>query len=254
LLELDPVVLESDALLVRYAPRTFADQASNNVIVDFMLKEGGANQVAEQLDGVWLAYGVGRGPLTRCDRSENGRGARLEWGGGKVVQEVEVFEREPVLRIDYERYGANIVDIGRPGGVDTGEYAIYGAHEWQARRRELQMPEARENGSAHHRLIDDLYPEYPHPLTDRGWNPSPLEYRGWLILGVYDPKTDLGFGRLVPSAAVPLVKLLWNKGFELFPAWGAPSRDPFRSYLFAVRHGPHEIFEVGKRLANGDPR
>lgn len=253
MLELDPVVLESDSLFVRYAPRTFADQATNNVIVDFVLKDGGTNQVADQLDGVWLAYGQGRGPLTRCDRDPSGRSARLEWGGGKVVQEVALYEREPVLRIDYERYGANVVDIGRPGGAETGQYAIYGAHEWQERRRELRLSNPPDSGRAHD-PSDELYPEYPNPLTDRGWNPSPLEYRGWFILGVYDPTSDRGFGRLVPSAAVPLIKLLWNKGFELFPAWGAPSRDPFRSYLFAVRHGPHEIFEVGKRLANADPR
>jgi hypothetical protein len=167
------------------------------------------------------------------------------------VQEVEIFEHEPVLRIDYERYGHNVVDIGRPGGAEAGQYVIHGAHEWQARRREMRMSNPRESSP---NLSDDLYPEYPEPLTDRGYNPTPLEYRGWLILGVYDPSTDMGLGRIVPSAAVPLVKLLWNKGFELYPGWGAPSRDPFRSYLFAVRHGPHEIFEVGKRLANADPR
>jgi hypothetical protein len=77
-----------------------------------------------------------------------------------------------------------------------------------------------------------------------------LEYRGKFILGAYEKATGRGYGRVMPIADVDVVKLLFSRGFEMFPHY-QPRREQrsFTGYLFVATGGAEEIVALGKRLA-----
>jgi hypothetical protein len=249
-------VLENGILRIRYSRKNLGG-SENCVITECILKTHNINQSAEQIDGVWIGYAVGRGTMTAGSVVYDGtdrKTLRLEWGKRKVVQEITIYPDKPVLKIDYMNYGVNIVDIGAPGGAVSGTYKIYGAEEWQAVRKKNTDPDLLNHSNEHHRLTYDLYPVYPHPLTDvpdwKGFAPAPMNYNGYLIFGVYNRENGVGFGRLMPFEVANCVKLLWNKGFEIFPYWKGHKRR-FTGYLFTVTGGPDEIITLGKSIADG---
>lgn len=104
------------------------------MITDFYLKRNGANQVQDgQIDGVWMGYGKGRGRLTNGEFVHDGKDrktVRLVWEHGKVIQEVSISPGSPFLRILYQAYGVNVVDLATPGGKKRGTYVFLGAREW----------------------------------------------------------------------------------------------------------------------------
>ncbi len=80
-----------------------------------------------------------------------------------------------------------------------------------------------------------------------------LDYHGWFIMGVYNPGNGEGFGRIVAVDHMDIIKLLFNRGFELFPHYQR-SHEPFSGYLFAVTKGAKEILSIGMKLAGETPR
>jgi hypothetical protein len=131
---------------------------------------------------------------------------------------------------------------------------MYGAAEWQALRRTVTDPDLLNHESKDHRLTYDLYPIYEFPIIDtpdwKGLAPDPMNYNGFLIMGVYNKSNNEGFGRVVSFEEISYLKLLWHYGFELFPFWkGQPARRRFRGYLFPITKGPGETITVGKQLA-----
>ncbi len=221
-------------------------------IREFVLKAADENQ------GHWLDSAAHRTVLTDASvvRDEaQVKTVRLEWETvhgfeGPAVSEVSIFPDQPYLRIDYLQAGfPHICDLGHPGGATKGTYAIYGAEEWQTVRRGIDNAELRAHPNEHHRLTDDLFPIYPNPLIDRGWGPTPMDYKGWYILGVYNPQNGRGFGRVVPADVMTYIKLLWGRGLEFFPYWRGQWR-PYTAYLFAVDGGREEILTLGKSIAD----
>ena len=55
---------------------------------------------------------------------------RVEWNLGKVIQEFTLWPNRPVIRIDYLKFGLNIVDLVT--SVDAFE--VYGAGAWRETR------------------------------------------------------------------------------------------------------------------------
>ena len=51
------------------------------------------------------------------------------------------------------------------------------------------------------------------------------------------------------SIAPKIIKLLWKRGFELFPNFRR-RKEPFASYLFFVTQGPEEILPTGRKIAD----
>lgn len=221
-------------------------------IREFVLK------AADESQGHWLDSAAHRTVLTDASvvRDEaQVKTVRLEWETvhgfqGPAVSEVSIFPDQPYLRIDYLQAGfPHICDLGHPGGATKGTYAIYGAEEWQTVRREIDNPELRDHRNEHHQLTDDLFPIYPNPLIDKGWGPTPMDYKGWYALGVYNPENGGGFGRVVPADVMTYMKLLWGRGLEFFPYWRGQWR-PYTAYLFAVDGGREEILTLGKSIAD----
>jgi len=246
------VVLENGVIRVHYACGVTSEQLQS-YIREFTIK------AVDESQGHWLDSAAYRTSLqdVRLVRDDaDAKTVRMTWGttkfDGPAISEVTIFPDSPVLRIDYIDAGfPHICDLGKPGGLNAaGQYAIYGAEEWQKVRRAIEAPELRNHPNEHHRLTDDLYPIYPFPLRDAPWGPSPMDYKGWYILGVYDEETGRGFGRVVPADVMTYIKLLWGKGLEFFPHWRTEWK-PYTAYLFAVTAGERDILTTGRRIVDG---
>jgi hypothetical protein len=247
------ILLENSVIRIRYAAKRFGDGNKDHVITDFLIKKtGGQLAVGDQLDGIWMNADEGRGRMTSARIAFDGPDRKIlhvEWDDGKVIQEFTIWPDRPIVRIDYIRYGVNIVDM--VNSVDTFE--VYGAKQWQEARVKAANKTLLNVPNPHHRLTKDLYPKYPFPLlAGKDWEklePKELTYHGHLILGAYKRQTGLGFGRVFPVQDANYIKLL-NMGFEVFANWYQPHRR-FMSYLYAVTGGPDELMTVGKAIADG---
>ncbi len=259
-------VLENSLIRVRYGYKK-PDDYRQGMITDFTLKDYPDENIAGHL----MDAAAHRGEITDIELIQNDEERitiRVAWAPSPAekkdfpepaVSEISIFRNQPFLRIDYIAYCfPHVVDIGTPGGLEcaatdascTSRYTIYGASRWKSVRQSITADSLRHHPNEHHRVTDDLYPLYPNPLIDGGWNlaASPLSYEGWYILGVYNKMNGRGFGRVVPYDAVPYVKLLWNKGLELFPYW-QQTAEPHTEYLFAGT-SPTNLMEMGKYLVD----
>jgi hypothetical protein len=246
------ILLENSVIRVRYAAKRFGDGNKDHVITDFLVKKtGGQLAVGDQLDGIWMNADEGRGRMTSARIAFDGpdqKTLHVEWDNGKVVQEFTIWPDRPIIRIDYVRYGVNIVDM--VNSVDTFE--VYGAKPWQEARIQAANETLLNIPNPHHRLTKDLYPKYPFPLlAGKDWEklePKELTYHGHFILGAYKRETGLGFGRVFPVQDANYIKLL-NMGFEVFANWRQPHRQ-FTGYLYAVTGGQDELMAVGKAITD----
>ncbi len=260
--------LENQQIQVRYGFK-LSGKSEEGMITHFIHK----NFPDENAAGHLLDAAAHRGLITEAkiltDRSEI-KTLQVTWQPtpamkdrhpGPAVSEVSIFPNSRFLRIDYKSYCfPHVCDIGAPGGLDCpttndscgGQYVFYGQEAWQKIRLSISADSLRNHPNPHHRVSDDLFPLYPNPVIDQGWSDqNPMSYRGWYIMGVYSKENKRGFGRVFPVDAVPYLKLLWNKGFELFPRWRSAPR-PHREYLFFVLNGEQDILSLGKELADGE--
>lgn len=263
------VVMENRRLLLEYGYREI-EGTGEGLMKKFFLKEFSSENIPHTFEGA-----AHRGMIQNAKILVNRpavKKVRIEWApqaGIKqkydrpAVTEVSIFPNQNFVKLDYKTFCyPHICDIGHPGGIpfktasDTtarGEYVIYGARKWQQLRAQINAPELWQHENPHHRLTDDLFPCYPNPLIDHNWvrTENPLSYRGWYILGVYNPANGRGFGRVIPADIVPVIKLLWGKGFELFPFWNQDGiTEPFTSYVFISTNGADGILKLGKSLVD----
>jgi hypothetical protein len=248
------ILLENRTIRVRYEAKRFPDGNKDHVIVDFLVKRTNSQLAAgsgTQLDGIWMNADDGRGKITAARVTHDGldrKTLRVEWDNGKIIQEFTLWPDRAVIRIDYLKYGINIVDMVT--SVDT--FALHGAEAWRKARAKVANAALFKITNPHHRLSTNLYPAYPFPIIAvQDWDkmePKELTYAGQLIFGAYKKETGLGFGRVLPAEDSNYVKLL-TMGFEVFANWRQPHR-PFTSYLYAVTGGPEELMSAGKAIAD----
>ena len=218
--------LENDLIAVQWGRVKLASGELEDCITKFTIKSVGQNQVHQFFDEGTTAK------LIRAEVKENSpqrKTLRLVWSDGAKLQDVTVFPDKPYIKIDYHRYPKWMVEIGKPGGLEkNGKFAIYGAKAYG--KDLLQYPQ--------------VY--YPGPQSDQ---PGPLNYKGWFIVGVFNPKNGIGFGRVMPFDVVDVIKLLWGGGMEFLSYFG-PKHKPFTGYLFAVTGGADEIIRMGKQIVD----
>lgn len=262
------VTLENSQLFLEYGYRV-VENRGEGMVRKFYLKKQPDENIPHMFEGA-----AHRGEIQKAEIIDNGsqkKTVRIEWVAqvGTIekyshpaVTEISIFPDSRYFQLDYKSFCyPHICDIGHPGGlvfkraadtISQGQYVIYGAEEWQKKRMDMDAADLRKHENPHHQLTNDLYPCYPNPLIDKGWvavEENPLSYRGWYILGVYNKENGRGFGRLVPVDVVPVIKLLWGKGFELFPFWNEGGvTKPFTSFVFVVNHGAEDILTTGKNI------
>lgn len=229
------VVLENSRIRVRYGQYMTSDVGTKDAIVELVRKPDSVN-LAGRIDSRSASHSKGKANrLSSVEILRDGadrKTVRLDFGDGAAVQDVSIYPDAPWIEIAYHRHDVNIFDTAGP----KLEYEIVGAAEW-----------AKECGWG-----DVRYPPYPDNYYRREWgSPGPLEYRGHFILGAYNRASGRGYGRVMPSSDVDVVKLLFSRGFEMFPHY-QPRREQrsFTGYLIVVAGGAEEIVQLGKTLAD----
>ncbi|MFC1558285.1 hypothetical protein ACFL40_02920 [candidate division KSB1 bacterium] len=257
------VLLENNIMRCRYGWRHHKDpKEGQSYIREFLLKSADYNM------GDWLDAAAGkRGPLTNAEiiyDGEDKKTVRLEWNNGDKAQEVTVYPNSLILKIDYTmiRGFPHLVDVGSHDGrkLENPVFVMHGAEEWQLMRKTNRDSSLINHENEHHRLTHDLYPMYPFPILDTpdwdGFAPTPLNYKGNFIIGVYNRENGIGYGRVMPYDVVNYLKLL-DDGFEFFPFWRLPEdqrKFPFTGYLFLVDGGgASEILDTGRRTIGSFP-
>jgi len=163
---------------------------------------------------------------------------RLQFDDGNY-HDVTIRAGKPYLRMDYWRYGVNVVDIGSPGG-GKGEYIFYGGEQWH--REYVGYPK-----SYYNRYAKDIGQENVTAVD--ALDGGPLAYRESFIMAVVNPANGRGFGRIAPVRHVNIIKLLFDKGFELFPHLGH-RHEPYTSYMFLVTEGKDQAMATGKQIVD----
>ena len=76
-------------------------------------------------------------------------------------------------------------------------------------------------------------------------DPGVLTSKGQMIMGVYNKANNLGFGRVLPANNIRCIKILWNKGFEIFPQ----GKD-YTGYLYFFDNAEDGVISTGKNIAD----
>lgn len=212
-----------------------------HAIRDWIVKSRNVNQAVFYIDAC-----AQRGPLKQArvlfERPDSAQ-IQLDYqdcksGSVHAVSRYTFYRDSPFIRIDYLKYPKgwwNTVDIGKPGGQNTGVYKIYGMEDYP-------------------RNVS-LYPDSYWNTYDPGYESDPkdggvLHYKGYLIMLLGDLKSSTGFGRIIPvrteeSGGVKILKLLGRRGFETFPATGDGGK-PYSSAIFVFDQGLEEAMKQAK--------
>ncbi|MBN2315825.1 MAG: hypothetical protein JXM79_17985 [Sedimentisphaerales bacterium] len=240
--------LENSVIYCRYGWKPInEDQGGESFITDFTIKKIQQNQVGPRNDTGRIDACAARYQLidARVVRdSQEYKTVRLKWHhkqkGFTPVQDVTIFPDKPYLRIDYTTYGVNIVDIARQGGDENANYWFYGGDQWK--RDYVLYPKG------YFYPPDDTYVVEQTGMPGDE-TPGSLSYKGHFIMAVFNEKTGVGYGRVSPVHATSIIKLLFNRGFELFPYWRKP-KQPYNGYLFAITGGAAEAERIGKQIVD----
>jgi hypothetical protein len=198
------------------------------------------------MDGQWS--GTSGRKLTNAEMTvdnENMKTIRFEWNNGRYLTEHTFYRALRVEKIRYIKYLANICEF-----TNCRTYAIYGDSAWHQIRKEAYSRGVGQSSNPHHRLVDRMYPSYPNPLTEPGWNLdwSCLSYRGYAIIGSYDNGSGIGWAKILPYEAVNHIKLLQN-GFEQFLYWKTAKAE-CDAYYFVNKGGREGVIGYGKKIVD----
>ncbi len=144
----------------------------------------------------------------------------MVWEKGSQAN-ITLYKDQPFVKIDYVSNGVNAIDIG----VGNDTYVCYNSDKW---KRPL--------------TTGLTYSAY----IAQGENKDVLKYNGYLIFGMYDSETGIGYGRVM-SANLSHVMFLsfcedWTcNGYEFFPG-------KYTGFLYLVSKGEDEIISLGKGL------
>lgn len=261
-----PLILENSLFKATYAsvksetaPREFA-------IKSLLLKiHGGQEQikgegVAWKLDGANFRNGLKK--LTIVKDEPDVKTVRIAYHDNNfqgissvgTIAEVSIFPHSPVIRTKYLRYGKKFVtvDLCSPGGASAEQvrYKIYGDDKY-IRGHVLSGDSTYWCG-----LTSESFPH--QCLKSDPDDGGSLNYHNHLIATVYNPKNQVGFGRVMPiyrpgHGGIRMLRLIAVvPGFSTYPSWMSSNQLPFTGYLFFFKASPDSAIAMGKRIADGD--
>lgn len=266
------VVLENSQIRVRYGYYQEGSAPPQTAMLDFILKQNrngnpisidqAGNQAGRYLDATTSTQ---RGLMVNAWVKYDGpdrKTVRLFWDNldsvDVMVQDVSLYPDSRHLRIDYLKYGVNVVDKGMPGGQSTGTYEIYGNACWldcAAPLGYLLYPESYYNRAEVRPSTGQPDPSNGGSLRYNAFNTS----IGYFIASIYRPSSGIGYGRVMPVSAIDIIKLLQitsqgatvPHGFEWFPYYPKVHQS-YTGYLFALNNAPAELAPYGQELADID--
>jgi len=245
------VTFENSAYKAVIRENAGAECGHEHAIRDWIMKSNNTDQVSQYIDAC-----AQRGPLKNVILLHDDADSikfRLEYRDCNdryipSISEYTFYPGSPVIKIDYLKYTAwtNTVDLGTPGGTSYRydlETKIFGQESYI---RSLQY---------HEKSYWNTYDggDYKNDPKDGG----SLNYKGHMIMAVANKKTGIGYGRIMPifankNGGIKIVKLLWDKGFETFPATGQFTRLPFTGFIYLFDTGLENAIEMGQKIVDGD--
>lgn len=226
---------------------------SDFCIRDWFLKSQKQDQVDVCIDGSALRPVCSKIDLI-CD-DENTKTIECTYGESLIFKQRYTFYRDRLyIKIDYVEYPTdwyNIVDLCTPGGITErykAETRFYGQEDFK--NRIAYHDSAYWN--LHFDPLKDIYKKIDIPEK------SSIVYKGHLIMAVGNPKTGMGFCRIMPvwtpkSGGIRTIKVLWGLGFETFPATGDQAVNcikAFTGYIFFFNNGLDKAIEFGTKLVD----
>lgn len=243
-------ILENNKIRVRYG-FGMGEEEPESFIREITLKSHpGINLAGSLVDGA-----AHRGLLTKAEvirDDENEKVIYLEWAPvpsrknqfpGPAKSEISIFPDSAVLKIKYVDFCfPHICDIGldTAHALDTnwgGITRVYGFEK-------DTLPQYED--CLYWRKYGDVGCEGIYAANGIEGEPGPLSYKGWMVMGTYDSKNNIGFGRVLPAENIRVIKLLWNKGFELFPQ----GKD-YTGFLYFFDNGENGVLSMGENIVDG---
>jgi len=229
------VILENSKILVKYSNSGSKQGVLYDRITHFLVK--GSNTVlATKLDGRQLTnvttHGYQITNATVEPNTSDKKTVKIDFGNGYRVTHVTIFKDNPVIKLSYFTGGHNL-DYGIVGD----NYEIFGADAWQAQNNwQKRYPTLEDNTT------------YSGSYYRSQWGPpGPLDYKGWIIMGVHSSSNGLGVGLILPSSKIYWIKLIASQGFERWMDAG-----PHTAYLYASEGGAAGVISAGQILAEGN--
>ena len=224
-----------------------------HAIRDWIIKSIDQDQVEAFIDAC-AQRPVCKGARVTFDGKDK-KTIRLLFGEDEFITDYSIFANSPVIQIDYIKYDnkengwCNTVDIGTPGGITERNKATTRLFGQESFIRPLQYHE-----DSYWNVFDGG--EYADDPADAG----SLNYKGHMIMAVGNPGNGAGFARVMPiyskgvQGGPMIIKLLWDVGFETFPAVGKQQafRPSFTGYIFVFDDGMDKAIEMGKQIVEGD--
>ncbi len=172
-----------------------------------------------------------------------------------MISEYTIYANSPIIKVKYVAYKqnnnwGNAFDIGSPGGV---------TEQFKATTRVFGQEKFTRKLTYHEDAYWQGFQVGEKDSVDSE-DGGALNYKGHFIMAVGNPENGIGFGRVMPiyksgtSGGVRIFKLLWDQGFETFPATGSNSladTPSYTGYIFLFDKGVDDAIEIGKKIIDG---
>jgi hypothetical protein len=231
--------------------------AMEHSIRDWFLKQNGADEVTYCIDACAMRQGITKTKYVK--NTPTVKTIELTFGNNNFVNEYTIYSNKPYLKITYKKFveangngWMNIVDITNPGGDNDNEDTtmVYGYENFIRPYRYYEDAYWNIDGIQNNTVKDSSN------MVNDPLDGGTLNYKNHAILTVYDTTSNSGFCRIIPfwkentRGGMRILKLLWNKGFETFPALGKAQqwRPPFTSYVFIFNKGPQAAIADAKKI------
>ncbi len=241
--------LENEVIKVRYGYGMGQDAPESCIREVILKKHPDHNLAGSLIDGA-----AHRGLLTRAEvikDTPKEKTISLVWEPvpnmkeqfpGPARSEISIFKNSPFLKIRYIDFCfPHICDIGLDkkhvldknwGGITR----IYGFDKDSIPQYEDCL---------YWRKYGIFGCDSLHTKNGLEGDPGQLSYKGQMIMGVYSKNDNIGFGRVLPAEIIKCIKILWNKGFEIFP-----ERAEFTGYLYFFDRGEEDALSLGEKIAD----
>ncbi len=241
--------LENDKIKVRYG-FGMGEEEPESFIREAILKlHPDLNLAGALIDGA-----AHRGLIIKAEvlkDTEEEKSIYLEWAPvpsrkdqfpGPAKSEISIFKDSSVLKIKYIDFCfPHICDIGldKTSVLDAnwgGKTIVYGFNN-------DTLPQYED--CLYWRKYGFVGCDGIHAANGIEGDPTSISYKGWMVMGVYNTSNNIGFGRIIPADNINAIKLLWNKGFELFPRG-----KNYTGYIYFFDNGEDGALSVGKTIVD----
>jgi hypothetical protein len=228
-----------------------------NGFCDWIIQSTQHDEINYMVDGCAMRPAIAK--VEKIKESATEITVKITYEANSFVQLFTVFSNQPYIKVDYLKYSElngnnwmNTVDVTEKTSGDNRNYQTHLAGDSAYIRPKV--------------LYEDVYwnsSEWDIPKA--GADPKDggsLNYRNNAIMVVSNKKTGAGFGRVMPfwkeneSGGMRVLKLLWNRGFETFPALGKNQHycPAFTAYLYCFDKGFKNGISIGKKLLDSLPK